>query len=229
MNAEQNRGNGPHAPGRAFLLLLALLCFSLPLPMGAAAQSVVDRIVATIEGEPVTASELADLGRFQQLNGGPATNEAELLRRRVEQWIISADAGGSRFPRPEDADVERELARLQGQFPSPEAYQARLRELGLRPESVKQLLAQQIYLARYVDARFRPTVQVEESQIAAYYRGELAQQLAARGQPLPALDQVREQIRELLLQRGISERAGRWLDENRLRVKVVLHGNARQR
>jgi len=212
-------------PYLTFLILSAFIFVHLRLPLTyAAPQRVVDRIVATIEGVPVTASELADLGRFQQLNGGAPTDEKELLRRRIEQWIIAADAEGSRFPRPSEEEVERELVRLTGQFASPAAYQARLRELGLRAVSVKQLLAQQIYLARYLDARFRPTVQVEEAQIAAYYQGELAQQVQARGQSLPPLDSVREQIRELLLQRQISERAGRWLDENRARVKVVLHG-----
>ncbi len=197
------------------------------MPVAAAApQRVVDRIVATIEGAPVTASELAELGKFQQLNGGAAADEKELLRRRIEQWIISTDARSSRFPRPSAQEVEGELARLQAQFASPVAYAARLRALELRPESVRALLETQIYLARYLDARFRPTVQVDAQQIETYYRAELLPSLAAQGKTLPPLEDVSERIRELLTQRQISERAGRWLDESRERVRVVLPGAA---
>ena len=204
------------------MLLCIALCFSTAL--FAQRKQIVDRIVATIEGEPVMASELDELRKFQQLLGGPAVAEKDLMRRRAEQWIIAADAQASRFPRPAAADVDKELARLAAQFASPDAYAARLRELELRAESVKHLVGQQLYFSRYLDARFRPTVQVEERDIEAYYRNDLARQMAARGQQLPPLDTVREQIRELLTQRQISERAGRWLDENRERLRIIVHG-----
>lgn len=209
----------------AFFLLFCFIC--VPRWSNAsvhAGQRIVDRIVAAIEGEPVTASELADLGKFQQLLGGAAPDEKELLRRRVELWIISSDAQAARFPPPAAAEIQREITRLRGQFASPADYQARLEELGLRSESVHRLLEQQFLTARYLDARFRPAVQVDESQIELYFRDELAPALAKCGQPLPALDTVRQEIRELLMQRGISERAGRWLDETRARTRVVLHG-----
>ncbi len=205
------------------VFLFAFIGVHLRLP-SAGAQRVVDRIVATIEGEPVTASELAELGKFQQMNGGAAADEKELLRRRVEQWIILTDAQGSRFPKPSAEDVDQEMARIKAQFASPDAYEARLRALGLRAESVRALVETQLYLARYLDARFRPTVQVDAQQIETYYRKELLPQLEAKGSEAPPLDDVSEQIRELLTQRQISERAGRWLDENRERVHVVLHG-----
>ena len=210
----------------SFLLFIGLICnqsWRQPVSVWAA-QRVVDRIVATIEGEPVTASELADLGKFQQLQGGAAAEEKELLRRRIEIWIVLADAQAARFPAPPAADVDRELARLSSQAGTPAAYQARLRELGLRAESVRRLMEQQLSVARYLDARFRPIAQVDSQQVEAYYRNELARELAARGQSLPPFDAVRDKIYELLIQREISERAGRWLDENRARTHVVVLG-----
>lgn len=211
-----------------FVLVSAFICVHLWFPPCAlAGQRVVDRIVATIEGEPIMASELTELGRFQQLLGGPDVSEKELMRRRIEQWIVATDAESSRFPRPQPIDVDRELGRLMSQYPSAQAYQARLRELGLRPESVRRLLERQLYLSRYLDSRFRPTVQIEEKQVEAYYRGEFTKQVAARGQSLPPLRDVREQILELLTQREISERAGRWLDESRPRIRVVPQGSVK--
>lgn len=199
--------------------LLACALFAQPRP-----QVVVDRIVATIEGEPITASEIADLGKLQRLTGGAAPEEKELLRRRIEQWIIAADARNSRFPPPQSTEIDRQVEEVMRDFPSRQAFEARLRELGLRQESLRQLLGDRLWLARHLDSRFRPTVQIDDAQIEGYYHGDLAKQMAARGQSLPPLDDVREQIREVLVQREISERAGRWLDESRDRIRVTILG-----
>jgi len=55
--------------------------------------------------------------------------------------------------------VDRELARVVTQYGNPEAYAAKLRELGLSAAQVRQLLARQIYVERYIDYKFRPTAQ----------------------------------------------------------------------
>lgn len=204
----------------------SVLPFSLVLLFApaAAGQQVVDRIVATVEGDPITLSEVRELGRFQQLAGGTPGTEEELLTRLIEQWVVATEAGAARFARAPQAEIKREAARLRAQFASSEAYRARLRELGLNEAAMKRLVERQIYLARYLDYKFRPAVQVEPGDIEKYYRETLAPQLAARRQALPPLDAVQEQIRELLTQREISARAGRWLDESKARLKIEMRG-----
>jgi len=185
-------------------------------------QQVVDRIVARIEDDIITLSELRELARFQQLVGDGASDHEQLLRQAVEQWIVQAEANLAQYPRPSGDRIEREMERVRSQFASPEAYQARLRELGLTEAAVRRLVERQLYLAGYLDYRFRPAAAVEPAAIEAYYQGELVPQLAARGQAAPPLEQVEEQIREVLIQRQISERAARWLDEVRPRLKIEV-------
>jgi hypothetical protein len=187
-----------------------------------AAQRVVDRIVATVEGEPVTLSELRELARFQQLAGGGAASEKELLDRRIEQWIVFTEAQASGFARPAATDVEREMNRLARPFPSAEAFGARLRELELSEAGARRLVELQLYLARYLEAKFRPAAQIEQEAVEAYYRGEFTRALAGRGQAVPPLADVGERIREVLVQRDITERAGRWLDESRKRLRIQI-------
>ena len=141
---------------------------------------------------------------------------------------MNTEATAARFPRPSATDVEQEVARLEKQFASPEAYRARLREVGLSANAVRRLVERQLYLGRYLDYRFRPAAQVETVQIEEYYRTQLVPQLKAGGREVPALEKVEEQIRELLTEREITERAGRWLEEIRKRLKVerVEGGNA---
>lgn len=205
-----------------------LLLLALP----ARAQRVVDRILATIEGDIITLSEVREQGGFQVLAGGPqpavTASDSELLARLIDQWIVASEATTARFPHPGQEEIDRELQRLVALFPSPEAYQAREHELQLTPAVVRRILARQIWLARYLEYKFRPAAQIEPSQLEKYYREELTPRLAMNGGAVPALESVEEQIRELLVQRDITARASRWLDESKARLKIHIHNERRQ-
>jgi hypothetical protein len=197
--------------------------------LAARSQQVVDRIVVRIEDDILTQSEVRELGRFQQLANGaggrkdlPAENE--LIERLIDQWIVNAEATTARFPQPTKEEVQREMERLVAEVGSAEAYRARLRELGLKAESVARQLGRQIYLARYLDYKLRPVAQVESAQVEKYYREELVPELQKRGQVAPTLESVDGQIRELLMQREISARAAKWLEETRVRLRIEITG-----
>lgn len=218
----------PHALGRPGVLALAQNGVASPLAQAQVVASaraptqIVDRIVALVEGEPITLSEMRELAAFQQLTGGPPASDEELLERLIAQWIVSSEAAAARFPGPTSAELDRELARLAGQFSSPAAFARRLRRLGLNQAAARRQLERQLHLSRYLDHRFRPVAQVQDPAIERYYRETLAPQLAARGESVPSLDAVREQIREVLVQTEISRLATRWLDESRARLRVEI-------
>ena len=95
------------------------------------ASRVVDRIVAHIEGDIILQSQLQELGAFQQLIEGRAESDDRLLAELIEQWVVQTEATASHFPQPAQSEVGRETARLAAQFASPQAYAAKLSELGL--------------------------------------------------------------------------------------------------
>lgn len=206
----------------ASLMLLVLAALAVP----AAAQQVVDRILAVVEGEPILQSDVRELGRFQQLADGRTDSDAQLLQKLIEQWIVAREAEAARFAHPSDGDVQREVQRLAAQFAAPQAYAARLRELGLQPAAVERLVGRQVFLSRYLDYKFRPAAQIQPEQAERYYREELTPQLRARGQAVPALETVREQIEELLIQREISARVSRWLNESADRLRIEIRREA---
>ena len=205
---------------------ISIVWILLSVAPAVCAQQVVDRIVARVEDDIITLSEVRELGNFQRLVEGHSANDEQLLRQLIEQWIVAAEADAARFPRPAPAEVDLEMKRLAGLFASPEAFRAQRRELGLSEDAIRRLLVRQLWLTRYLDYKFRPAAQVDDAQVERYYREELAPQLTARGQPVPPLDEVRERIREVLIQREISQRAGRWLEETRPRLRVELEPGA---
>ena len=133
----------------------------------------VDRIVAHIEDDIITQSEVRELSAYQELVDGHAESDDRVLNELIEQWVVNNEATATQFPPAAEAEVNREVARIQGRFPSPQAYNERLAELGLTPEAVKRIVAREIYLARYLDYKFRPAVQVSDDDIAKYYKEQL--------------------------------------------------------
>ncbi|HEY2647024.1 MAG TPA: hypothetical protein VGI34_08615 [Candidatus Acidoferrales bacterium] len=205
----------PHA-----ILIFALLLSAPHAPLQSA--RVVDRIVARIEGDIILLSQVRELGAFQQLVEGHAESDDKLLEELIEQWVVETEATASHFPQPAQSEVDRELARLTGQFATPEKYASRLVELGLSAAQVRQMLSRQIYDARYVDYKFRPSAQVEPADIDEYYKKELLPELAKKNQPAPTQSSVEEQIREVLTQRGISDLTAKWLDDTKSRLKIEI-------
>ena len=181
---------------------------------------VVDRIVARIEGDIILLSQVRELGAFQQLVDGKSESDDGLLAELIEQWIVQTEATQSRFPQPAQSEVDRELARLVAQFASPEAYGGKLRDLGLTPTQVRQLLARQIYIERYIDYKFRPSVQIKSQDVQNYYQNELLPELLKKNEPAPSRADVEGQILELLTQRAITDLATKWLDDTKSHLKI---------
>jgi len=208
-----------------FIFVLLLAAARAPQAIGGSppqSARVVDRIVARVEDDIILESQVRELGAFQQLIEGHAESDDKLLEELIEQWVVGTEATASHFPQPAQSEVDRELTRLREQLASPEKYASRLNELGLSADQVRQLLSRQIYVERYVDYKFRPSVQVEPAEIDAYYKKELLPELAKNNQPAPERAAVEQQVRELLIQRGISELTVKWLDDTKSRLKIEI-------
>jgi len=212
-------------------LTIALFC--MPLAAGswsvarvsaaaAPQEQVVDRIVARIEDDIITLSEMRELAAYQQLVDGQAEPDTRLMDELIEQWTINNEAQAAQFPQPSDADIDRQLQQIQMRFPTREDFAQRLRTLGLTPESLRRIVTRQNYLTGYLDYRFRPAVQVDDDAIAKYYQETLAPALKTKQQPVPPLDAVTSQIREVLEQKGINERSAAWLDETKSRLQIEI-------
>jgi len=210
---------------RRVILIFAILLIphagrAAAIPQAAQTSRVVDRIVARIEGDIILESQVRELGAFQELIEGRAESDDQLLSELIEQWTVQTEAEATHFPEPAQTEVDRELARLTDRFGSAEAYASKLRALGLSATQARQLLARQIYIERYLDYKFRPTVQIEAAAIHAYYQNQFLPELAKNNQPAPREADVQEQVRELLVQKAISELTAKWLDDTKSRLKI---------
>jgi parvulin-like peptidyl-prolyl isomerase len=184
------------------------------------AQEVVDRIAARVEGDVILLSEIQELARYQLLMDGKSESDEKILNRLIDQWVVRNEANLARFPAPSDEDVERSIAGLKRSFSSPEEFEARKKQAGFSDQELRHMLRSQLFLSNYLDARFRPSIQVADKDIEDFYKMRVVPRAESRGQTAPTLDAARDYIQEALVQRAINEQADKWLKESRPRLRV---------
>jgi len=183
---------------------------------------IVDGIVVRIEDDIITLSELRELAAYQQLLDGHSQSNEELRSELIEQWVVNNEATTSRFPLPADTEVDRETGRVESSFPDAATFRARLAAVGLAPDALRRIVTRQIYLARYLDYKFRSSIQVDDAAIASYYRDHLVPEMQAKRQQAPALADVTAQIREVLIEQGVNDRTAAWFKETKPRLRIEL-------
>src|ERR1700720_5049996 len=205
----------------AIISRLGLFFSSVIFVHATLAQELIDRIAARVENNIILLSDVRHLGRYQMLVDGKSENEAQLLDRLIDQWVVQNEADASRFPRPTDAEIDQGVAALKKSFPSLQEYEERRKQSGLSEQQVRDKIATQIHLTNYLDSRFRPSVQVDAKAIEDFYKSAVLPRAKARGQEPPSLEASREVIQEALIEQSIDAQAEQWLKESRSRIHVA--------
>lgn len=213
---------------RSIVFLMGLCCLA---SLAAGQQSdapqaeLVDRILAVVDEDPILDSDLDQaigIGLIVPEEGETETD----YRRRVLDLLIDQKVrfheidlfGFSEIP---VAEVERQFDELREQFDSEEAFRARLEEVGLDEQGLRQILARQLMVLIYVEERLGARVFVGLEEIQRYYNEVLVPTLEESGQPIPRQQDVREEIRAVLREMRLNEEIERWTEELRQEADIV--------
>lgn len=186
----------------------------------------VDRLVAVVDDDPVFLSDIDRLLALGLVELPDVAADVEVRRRVALDRLID--------DRLRLHEVERyEL----GTVPAPQMVQhvdALAQSLGGRDaliellaaqdmdlEALRVLLRRQLRILAFVEERLAPRVSVAEADVQAHYDTELRSEMAARGAPLPPLDEVREAIERVLYERALNREIEDWTNDLRRRAKVV--------
>jgi hypothetical protein len=210
-------------------LLLVTSCLAVSL---SARAEVVDRVIASVGNDAITQSDAEDeyrWGRFlegESPEAQPNATQLEAARDRlVDQKVLLLEAeteGGELPDLPEEAG--KLLAQARKKFPDESEYQQALQALGLDEQTLLRRLALQVVTLRLIDQRLRPAAWVEQKQIEAYYQDTFVPEHARRAAgPVPPLEDVEAQIREILVQKKIDELLTEWLTELRSSHQAKIH------
>jgi peptidyl-prolyl cis-trans isomerase SurA len=214
---------------RNTVLALALL---LPfLPLAASAGEVIDRIVATVNGRVILQSDLDEALSYEAVLSGRTLGQFSdderraVLDRLIDQELLREQMKSAEFQHASEAEVAARVAEARKQYPeaaTDEGWQALLAKFHLSQKDLEAHVGQQIDLLRLVDARLRPTVQIDSKTIEAYYREKFVPQLKQSGGSEVPLAAVTAKIRELLTEQKVNELLVSWLQTLRSESDVRI-------
>lgn len=219
---------------RTKVTIIAALIFSCTLvtrPM--VAGEVIDRIVATVNGQIILQSDWDDALRYEALLSArnirdfSSEERRAVLDRLIDQELLAEQMNSALFKHATAEEAAKKVAetrRLYPQASSDDGWNAVLGQFGLSGRALLSHVQQEIDLMRLVDAHLRPTVQIDSKSIEAYYRDKFIPQLKQTGAGDVPLDEVSSKIRELLTEEKVSELMVSWLHSLRSESKVSVPG-----
>ena len=188
---------------------------------------VVDKMVATVNGELITYSDVLWQLALQPASVLESPSPQALdraLRLIIDQRLIMQEAEKLPAIGSTDQQVEGALYELIKQFPSQAEFAQRARRLGLGAEQLREIVRRRLRVEKYLDFRFRNFVVVSQKEVADYYRDAWVPRFRQRspGRIVPTLEEVRAEIQRTLTESKVESDIGTFLDEARDRAQIVM-------
>ena len=204
---------------------LLLLFFSTLAIRG----EVVDQVAALVEGEVISLSEVRKLVQYK---GWEVPEEPQkrrdlyltVLDQIINQKLISRQAQQTPGIGISQEEVDIQLQAYQRRFSSQVQFQENLKSMEMTESDLREVIQRELAVWKFVQNRFEPFIILLPQQIQKYYDETLVPQLRETGAPLPALELVQEQIREILILERTNQEMDRWVRNTRRKaqVKVLL-------
>jgi peptidyl-prolyl cis-trans isomerase SurA len=197
------------------------------------AGEVIDRIVATVNGQIILQSDWNAALRYEGLLSARSLSDftdedrRALLDRLIDQELLGEQMKSALIKHASEEEAATQVAQTRQLYPdaaTDDGWKAILAKFGLTEKALVAHVQEQLDLMRLVDAHLRPTVQIDSKTIEAYYRDQFVPQLKQSGAGEVPLQEVSAKIRELLTEEKVSELMVSWLHSLRSESKLSVPG-----
>ena len=209
---------------RTYLMAVLVVMVS----SGARSGTVLDRVVATVNGRVILLSDWEEELRVESFLGGRALGELSREERRaaldrlIDQELVKEQVHGG-LSEAKAEEIDRQLDKLKGESSrqgSKGSWEAELESYGLTEKILRKHISLELEEMRLIDERFRPSVQVSRAEIEAYYQHELLSKLP--GSAAPSLAQASAGIRQLLIEQKVNQMLSAWLESLRRQARIRI-------
>jgi peptidyl-prolyl cis-trans isomerase SurA len=199
----------------------------------ASAGEVIDRIVATVNGHIILQSDWDDAVCFEAFSAGHPLQQStsaerkSTLDRLIDQELLREQMRAIDFQHATSEAVAARVAEIRRLYPGADSnaeWHAVLARYRLSEDELKKRVGLELDLLRSVDARLRPTIQIDSRVIESYYSQELLPQLRQAGAKEVSLAEVTPKIKELLIQQKLNQLLTGWLET--LRAGSEIHSES---
>jgi len=216
----------------AIVVLTLLLPGAVTRPLWAG--EVIDRIVATVNGRVILQSDWDEALSYEALLNGRSLSQftdddrRTVLDRLIDQELLGEQTKSAAIQEVSREEAAQRMAEARKQYPeatTDAGWRALLARYGITENDLLDHVQRQIDLMSLVDARLRPSIQIDSKTIEAYYRNKFVPQLQQAGAGQVPLADVSAKIRELLTQEKVSELLVSWLQTLRSESDVHVPGS----
>jgi hypothetical protein len=138
------------------------------------AQDVLDRVVARVNGEPITLSDAraaVALGVVERPDGVDPLLSA--VRQLIERRLVLAEVARFAPPEPDPVMLTGEVNALTAHVGSAEQLAALEKTTGVGETQIREIARDNLRIQAYLNQRFGASVQATDEDAAAYYRAHL--------------------------------------------------------
>ena len=212
---------------------------STPAPPGVATGddgTVLDRIVAVVNGDLVLESDVDEEQRFGAFQSWSDPN-GKFTRPQAVERLINRDLILQQLKvQPQapvtDKQVDDQLLQLRKELPACKVehcetdagWQRFVAEHGFTVDEVRERWRQRMEVLRFIEQRFRTGIRISPEEIRSYYEKTMLPQYAERHVAPPKLETISDRIQEVLLQQQVGNLLGDWLKSLRAQGTVRLVG-----
>jgi hypothetical protein len=192
---------------------------------------IVDRIAVSVGNQVITERQILDEIRMTAFldNKVPdlsQTGKKAAAERLIEQTLVRREMELGHYPVPELSETEPLEQELHTKYGSGADFSRALANAGIAEPNLKQHLLWQLTLLRFIDYRFRPSVQIPDSAIKAYYDKQRAEWKKQGIDPIPSLEDSRTNIEKILTEQRVDRALDRWLGDSRTRIEILYRKEA---
>jgi peptidyl-prolyl cis-trans isomerase SurA len=203
---------------RAHLLSIVLLAAVVTASPHA---EVIDRILAVVNHELITLSDVATAIRFGLVAAAPPGSDATraALDALIDRQLELGEANRYQPPEPPVSQIQARIETVRARFSTPAAFDQALANSGLSEEQLRLRLREDLRIEAYLNQRFGVPRQPADQELVDYYRLHTGEFSTAAG--VRAFGQVREEIRARVSALQRTTLVADWLEGLKRRTEIA--------
>jgi peptidyl-prolyl cis-trans isomerase SurA len=181
---------------------------------------VIDRILAIVNSKAILQSDWEEALRCEALLQGRTPESLTEIERKgvfdrlIDQVLVLEQMRSFNLPPIPEQEIQQRKEEVRKQLQGSETaqgWQATLERDGVSEEEVSERLRSELEILKFLDARFRTGIRIDNRTVTRYYNEHYLPELRKAGAKDVPLNEVRQKIREILVQERLNELTSNWL------------------
>lgn len=198
-------------------VIMACLCILIAATSHAV---LLDRVVAAVNNDVITLSELQQAVAFNAAIGGKGSGsrlEMETLQGIINRRLLLQEAYRLKVAEVSEQDIAAEVVRLRERLGTEASFQEFLARIGLTEAQLEKLLGERLLVERFVEKKIGLFARVNRDDVQAYFRDHPDEFRDKR------FTEVQKQITARLSEQKVSQQLDQYVDELRSRAFIRIN------